>query len=198
MSDSIPSNSAPEFSLAVRGYDRLQVETYVDRLRDQLEECTLRLRRTEERAAATARERNARITELEQRIAELEQRRLDTTASSFSGLGERIGQMLELAAQEGNAMKERAAREAEDILDRARRSAQDIEQRRSSDHERLQRQLHSLHDTVMGLLDSSSTADVERAAPAGGSRIAAVADEVTQAMDAVAVQDAMDSSRRAG
>ncbi len=192
MSDSIPAHSAPEFALVVRGYDRLQVETYVDRLRDQLEECIQRLHRTEERAAVTARERNARISELEHQVSALEQRRLDHTAPTFSSLGERIAQMLDLAAAEGAAMKERAAREAEEILEQARRQVQDLERNRSESHDRLQRQLYQLRDTVMSLLGNTGSTDVERqgaGAPDVTEQHAALANQVTQAMDQLAVED---------
>ena len=159
MSDSIPANSAPEFALAMRGYDRLQVDTYLDRLREQLEECTTRLRRAEERATTTARERDPRIAELEDQLAALQRDRLDPTGSTGSSSSPEVGQALERAAAEAEAITRRAAREAETILEQARRRGRELERERAAGQDRLQRQLRDLRDTVTSLLSAADAAD---------------------------------------
>jgi DivIVA domain-containing protein len=88
----------PEFAISMRGYDRLQVDDYVDRLVD---------------IAADAEDR-ARVAE-----SELE-------FSRHTTVGPRVSQILELAVEEGKELRERVAAEADRRRDEARAEADAI------------------------------------------------------------------------
>ena len=85
----------PEFATAIRGYDRLQVDDYIDRL-----------------LAITAdAEERGRTAE-----AELE-------FSRHTTIGPRVGQIFDLAVQEAQDLRERVGKEAEETRTRSRREA---------------------------------------------------------------------------
>jgi cell division septum initiation protein DivIVA len=88
----------PEFATAIRGYDRLQVDVYIDRLRE---------------IAADAEER-ARAAE-----AELE-------FSRHTVVGPRVAQILDLAVQEGKELRERIHAEADRMREQARAEVEAI------------------------------------------------------------------------
>jgi cell division septum initiation protein DivIVA len=88
----------PEFAISMRGYDRLQVDHYIDRLLD---------------IAADAEER-ARAAE-----SELE-------FSRHTTVGPRVAQILELAVEEGKELRERVQGEADLMRDEARAEAEAI------------------------------------------------------------------------
>jgi DivIVA domain-containing protein len=88
----------PEFATAMRGYDRLQVDDYVERLID---------------IAADAEER-ARVAE-----SELE-------FSRHTTVGPRVSQIMELAVEEGKEIRERVVAEAEQVRADARAEAEAI------------------------------------------------------------------------
>jgi DivIVA domain-containing protein len=88
----------PEFTTAIRGYDKLQVDEYVERLQDVTEEAEERARHAE---------------------SELEVTRHTT-------VGPRVGEIMELAVTEAKEMQVRARTQSEDVLSDARESAEDI------------------------------------------------------------------------
>jgi DivIVA domain-containing protein len=100
----------PEFATAIRGYDRLQVDEYIDRLAE---------------IAADAEER-ARAAEEELEF------------SRHATVGPRVGEIFDLAIEEAKELRERVAAEAETtradaraeaeaILSRAEQEAADVE-----------------------------------------------------------------------
>jgi DivIVA domain-containing protein len=88
----------PQFATSMRGYDRLQVDDYVDRLIDIADDA----------------EERARVAE-----SELE-------FSRHTTVGPRVSQILELAVDEGKELRERVASEAERRRDDARAEADAI------------------------------------------------------------------------
>jgi DivIVA domain-containing protein len=88
----------PEFATSIRGYDRLQVDDYLDRLIE---------------IAADAEER-ARTAE-----SELE-------FSRHTTLGPRVGEILELAVQEAKDLRERVSEETEEMHTTAREQEKEI------------------------------------------------------------------------
>jgi DivIVA domain-containing protein len=88
----------PEFATSMRGYDRLQVDEYIDRLHD---------------LAADAEER-ARVAE-----SELE-------FSRHATVGPRVAQILDLAVEEGKELRERVQVEADRMRADARAEAEAI------------------------------------------------------------------------
>jgi cell division septum initiation protein DivIVA len=94
----IDTHDRPEFATSMRGYDRLQVDSYIDRLLV---------------IAADAEERaHALESELE--------------FSRHTTVGPRVAQILDLAVEEGKELRERVQGEANAILDEARAEAEAI------------------------------------------------------------------------
>ena len=105
------STQAPTFTVSLRGYDREEVDEYLDSLAEalaQVEEAEEHSRRLQAHVARC----NARIKELEDRI------RTDTPRSG-AALGERIGLLLQQA--EDAAAETIARASAEASPDRRRR-----------------------------------------------------------------------------
>jgi DivIVA domain-containing protein len=88
----------PEFATAIRGYDRLQVDDYIDRLAE---------------IAADAEER-ARAAEEELEF------------SRHATVGPRVGEIFDLAIEEAKELRERAAAQAETTRAGARAEAEEI------------------------------------------------------------------------
>jgi DivIVA domain-containing protein len=102
---------APSFTVSLRGYDREEVDEYLDSLAEaltQVEEAEERTRRLQAHVARC----NARIKELEDRI------RTDTPRSGVA-LGERIGLLLREAEEAAAATIARAESDAARIIARA-------------------------------------------------------------------------------
>jgi cell division septum initiation protein DivIVA len=85
----------PEFAASIRGYDRLQVDDYIDRLIEILADA-------EERAHTAE--------------AELE-------FSRHTTVGARVGEIFELAVEEAKELRERVSNETEEMRGRARKDA---------------------------------------------------------------------------
>lgn len=104
-------SNAPSFTVSLRGYDREEVDEYLDSLAEaltQVEEAEERTRRLQAHVARC----NARIKELEDRI------RTDTPRSGVA-LGERIGLLLREAEEAAAATIARAESDAARIIARA-------------------------------------------------------------------------------
>jgi cell division septum initiation protein DivIVA len=113
----------PQFANVMRGYDRGQVDDYVSRLNDFVEDAERRAERAE-RALAEANRRSERLAdELRQALD-----RSSGPPQPHDGLGERLESILRLATEEAEAIQQRARAEAEELTDTARRMAdQEIE-----------------------------------------------------------------------
>ena len=88
----------PEFTTAMRGYDKLQVDEYVERLQEVTDEAEERARSAE---------------------SELEVTRHTT-------VGPRVGEIMELAVTEAKEMQVRTRTQAEEVLAEARENAEEI------------------------------------------------------------------------
>jgi DivIVA domain-containing protein len=97
----------PEFTTSIRGYDRLQVDDYIDRLHNLL----------------THAERRAREAESELEFREAES---DLDLSRHATIGPRVGQILDLAIAESKELRARIKQQSDALLARARREAEDI------------------------------------------------------------------------
>lgn len=188
MSDSIPPVAAPQFSISVRGYDRMQVETYVEQMQHRLDEARARLDRSHDTHTRAVDDLHRRIGELEDQLAQGERDRLVTTEPSFHALGEHVGRMLELAQTEANAIRERATHEAEEIVERARHEAERLTTEHQERKDELQRQLRALHGNISTLLGGPDIA----AAPYPDEHPAAPdpLDDSTQVFPAIRTADA--------
>ena len=105
------ARTAPSFNTAIRGYDREEVDEYVDSLAKALED----LEESEERA----RKLQQHLTRLNARIHELEDRIKTETPRTTGALGERISLLLAAAEAGAEEAIERAETEAREIVARA-------------------------------------------------------------------------------
>lgn len=174
----VPDNSeGPEFAVAMRGYDRAQVDDYLARLHEWLLESQARTARAEEEAAAAGRT----AEELRQQLIVLEERSFSSTPDSIKALGDRVGRILTTAFEAAEDMRttadhdsrklvsEAEARAAQ-IVDDARAEAkgllEDAERRRAAveqqvralaDHRaRAEEELGRLHQYLAGALQASA------------------------------------------
>jgi chromosome segregation ATPase len=117
----------PEFLIGLRGYDRQQVDDYIDRLRAVASEAEERARSAERLDAAAAdaikRARVALVQERE-RAAESERRaraaQAELERKVHTTVGPRIAQILDLAVEEAKDLRARAEVEADEIRSSAR------------------------------------------------------------------------------
>lgn len=108
-----PSLPAPEFAVAVRGYDRGQVDDYVARLGDFLADAEQRAQHAEAGAA------------------ELDRRTPQGGGASYDGLGERVEAILRLASEEADSLRRKAHADLAELT--TRRDAVLAELRRVQD-----------------------------------------------------------------
>jgi cell division septum initiation protein DivIVA len=92
------AKSRPEFTAAIRGYDRLQVDEYVERLHRLLAEAEERARAAED----------------------------DLEFSRHATVGPRVSQIFDLAVEESQELRQRVHREADAVLADARDAAERI------------------------------------------------------------------------
>ncbi|HUZ19388.1 MAG TPA: hypothetical protein VMU75_02315 [Acidimicrobiales bacterium] len=123
----------PQFTSAVRGYDRNQVDRHVAQLSEWLQDYAMRTEAAERAATAATGE----AEELRARLAELERRSFVSTPESFRALGERVGRILESTFEaaeelrtrteaESNAYEAEHERHAKELLAEAERRAVEI------------------------------------------------------------------------
>lgn len=102
----------PEFALAVRGYDRAQVDDYLGRLHEWLLEAQARTTRAEEEAAAA---RQA-AEDVRRQMADVEERGFASTPESIQALGDRVGKILQAAFDAAEDMRATAQAEIDQSL----------------------------------------------------------------------------------
>ena len=127
----------PQFAIALRGYDRVQVDDYIDRLRNYAAELESRVQQAQAGVSA----------------ANDELERLRSAPLNATELPSRLASILQLAEEEAKAIRLAAEREAEEILHRAQEEAD--EHRRRSEEE-LVRALRD-GDALRAKLDAEAT-----------------------------------------
>jgi cell division septum initiation protein DivIVA len=158
---------APQFVPALRGYDRYQVDGYVATLTEQLAEGRDRVRAAEARADAAER----RTAELQQQLAQEPQRPADLD------VGERVGRILQLAAEEADHIRTSATSAAEEAVAGARARAGRIlaaAEARAQEHDRERRRDQQAIQEEAG----AALAEARRAAEAIVTEATAEADRV--------------------
>jgi hypothetical protein len=111
----------PDFAMALRGYDRLQVDDYLERQQRWAAEVELRLADAEQRAEAgeaAARTLRARVAELEAK----EREDAEGPPRSIQALGDRVAHILQTAWDAGEEVRE-------EVVSSARAEAAEIERR---------------------------------------------------------------------
>lgn len=120
MSIELTPELAPEFAVTVRGYDRAQVDEYIDWLREWLSNATVRMESAE---AESARLRE-QVERLQMRVDDLQAETSGEPPRTIGALGERMTRILELAEEGAAAVRADAETEAERLLARARSEAE--------------------------------------------------------------------------
>ena len=115
-----PDTRPLEFSIALRGYDRIQVDEYIDRLHALLEQAEDRVRRAE------APHDSAQVAEV----------------------GPRITQIFELAREEADELRERARNEANELVRRARHEADALLRANQDEWDRLLDEYEAERDRI--------------------------------------------------
>ncbi len=133
---------APSFTVSLRGYDREEVDEYLDSLAEalaQVEEAEEHSRRLQSHVARC----NARIKELEDRI------RSDTPKSG-TALGERIGLLLHQAEEAASEAVARAEADAARIVATAEARAAEADELMRSVTERAEDQARRIETVARG------------------------------------------------
>lgn len=116
------NNEGPEFAVAMRGYDRAQVDDYLARLHEWLLESQARTARAEEEAAAAVRT----AEDLRQQLVVLEERSFSSTPDSIKALGDRVGRILTTAFEAAEDMRTGADHDTRKLLSEAEARAAQI------------------------------------------------------------------------
>ncbi|HWE56838.1 MAG TPA: DivIVA domain-containing protein [Acidimicrobiales bacterium] len=106
------THDAPSFTVSLRGYDRMEVDEYLDSLAEALGQV--------EEAEDVNRGLRNHIERLNARIADLEQRISSDTPKTGAVLGERIAILLGSAEETASETIAQAGKEAADMLETAR------------------------------------------------------------------------------
>jgi cell division septum initiation protein DivIVA len=125
---------APQFAVTVRGYDRMQVEDYVDTLREWLGNATLRM----EAAESENTELRGQVALLRTRLAQIDHQLSDGPPRTIAALGDRLARILELAEEGAAAARADAEAEAVAIMGRARQEAADLTRAAQGRHEEME------------------------------------------------------------
>jgi cell division septum initiation protein DivIVA len=120
---SIRTQEFPEFAPALRGYDRLQVDGYVERLREYALE-------VEDRAISA----EAALADLQQESGDL---RRQLAAAGGGELPQRLAHILDVANEEADEVRQRARVEADELSHRARAGAEQSRRRARAEAERI-------------------------------------------------------------
>ena len=108
-------SSAPQFAHAVRGYDRIQVDEYVQRLNEWATAAQARAVEAERQAAS----RSEEIRRLKEQMAELESDRPAAPESAVREATDRAAEAVARALREADQVRRQAAADAERRLDEA-------------------------------------------------------------------------------
>lgn len=95
---------APEFATVMRGYDRLQVDAYLEQLRQWIAEAEGRAMDAEAAARASMRE----VENLQRRLASFDDTAASPTPTSIRALGDRVSHILEVSQRSGEEIRRRA------------------------------------------------------------------------------------------
>ena len=113
---------APKFATVVRGYDRMQVDDYVEHLTQWIEQADYRAQQCE--AAVTR--ANAEIEQLRRRLASVDSGTLTATPESMKALGDRVGNIMQSSFDAAKELHRRAEDTAEAVTAAAEEAAASI------------------------------------------------------------------------
>ena len=111
--------SLPEFAIAMRGYDRLQVDDYIVKQAVWLNEAEVRVEGAETELTSIKSERDSLVAQ----VAGLEEEAFKAVPPSFDELGERVARVLQEAWAAAAEMRQDAEKAAAEIASRTREDA---------------------------------------------------------------------------
>ena len=99
------ANSQPDFTVVLRGYDRPQVDDFVQRLNAALAQSEAARAEAEQRlneASRRARQAEQALTSAQQKLTDQTKQLEENNRPTLSGLGTRVEQILRLAEEQAN------------------------------------------------------------------------------------------------
>src|ERR671911_1512983 len=121
-SPSTASGGTPDFTIVLRGYERTQVDMFIERLHARIDELT----DTASRAKTGTTDARDRINELERKVAEQGKALAERAQPTLSGLGSRVEQLLRLADEQANEHRGESKREAEKLIAAAHLESKEV------------------------------------------------------------------------
>jgi DivIVA domain-containing protein len=193
--DLIPllGDDEPHFDIAMRGYDRRQVEEYVGRIEAELVEAQA----ARDTALATSADRAAQLANREAHIESLKRQAVKATEKlNPANVSDRIRDMLQLATDEAAQTRRAAEEEAERVLSAARADAERVRTEAAAEQQRLiasakQRSAEADQKLAQARLQASTELDTAKAEIAKRAE-AAAAERAQLDADAKAARDDAD------
>ncbi len=106
--ESTEESSTPRFATAVRGYDRMQVDDYVERLHQWVDQADHRAQQCEAASARATEE----AEQLRRRLSSADADALTATPESMKALGHRVGAIMQSSFHAAKELHDRAADDA--------------------------------------------------------------------------------------
>jgi cell division septum initiation protein DivIVA len=148
MTTELTPETTPEFSVTVRGYDRAQVDEYIDWIREWLGNATSRMKAAEGESGQL----RDQLHRLQERLNDLEAERGHDSPKSVAALGDRVTRILQLAEEGAAAIRAEIVAEAQQTVAKARVEADELTrataQRQSELEALLARASQQAHQTV--------------------------------------------------
>ncbi|MBM0280113.1 DivIVA domain-containing protein [Micromonospora tarensis] len=117
--------SRPSFELALRGYDKRQVDRHLEQLDGQI----AMLSGEHGRSAVRVRELTAEVQRLRTELAELKEQPVQVDRASFHDLGPMVGEIMALAEKQAGIITESATDRANELRSEAERILADTRER---------------------------------------------------------------------
>jgi cell division septum initiation protein DivIVA len=122
MTTELSPETTPEFSVTVRGYDRAQVDEYIDWIREWLGNATSRMKAAEGESAQL----REQLHRLQERLGDLESERGHESPKSVAALGDRVTRILQLAEEGAAAIRAEILAEAQQTVGKAKMEAEEL------------------------------------------------------------------------
>lgn len=146
-------DQGPEFATVLRGYDRDQVDEYINRLDSWVQEWRQRAASAESSAGKARHE----VSELRGQIQALEERTITSMPQSFEALGDRVGDILKAAFAAADEMRNEASTECTRLVESAQEEAARIIREAEANRDNAQSEVMALvqrREAIIGHLAS--------------------------------------------
>lgn len=106
--EAIEESPTPDFATAVRGYDRMQVDDYVEHLNQWVEQADVRAQQCEDAAARAT----AELDEMRRKASISDAESLTATPTSMHALGQRVGAIMQSSFRAARDLQTQAENDA--------------------------------------------------------------------------------------